>query len=260
MDEYKKAIGKGEEGLSALITQYQTPDTFSLTHNLPNETLLLTEKTTVTLSNIEMSSQLFFVLLEKTKVTIGEKVSITEYAENEYCIREHGISRLALGNIERILPNSIGCSLKWVRLYNTGLINILPKLRINEDCKVEWFVLSATEKEHIAGILSQDQPICVGSVENMNLENHAVSILPKLRNHKDHEIGLLRLAADRKEYVDGILAQEEMFCVGRVKNALFEGYAVSFVLKMNHEDSEVETKKNTLLQSSHKNNRSVLGG
>ncbi|OIR55607.1 MAG: uncharacterized protein A8A55_3647, partial [Amphiamblys sp. WSBS2006] len=70
MDEYKKGISQSEEGLSALITQYQTPDSFSLIQDLPNETLLLTEKTTVTLSNIEISVKLFFVLLEKTKVTI----------------------------------------------------------------------------------------------------------------------------------------------------------------------------------------------
>ncbi|OIR56250.1 MAG: uncharacterized protein A8A55_3005 [Amphiamblys sp. WSBS2006] len=47
MDEYKKATGQNEEGLrlSALITQYQTPDSFSLTRDLPDETILLTEKT-----------------------------------------------------------------------------------------------------------------------------------------------------------------------------------------------------------------------
>ncbi|OIR56153.1 MAG: uncharacterized protein A8A55_3101, partial [Amphiamblys sp. WSBS2006] len=93
MYEYKKATGQSEEGLSALITHYKTPDSFSVTQDLPNETLLLTEKTTVTLSNIEMSAKLFFVLLEKTKVTLGERFSIAWYVDSEDCIRDHGMAR-----------------------------------------------------------------------------------------------------------------------------------------------------------------------
>ncbi|OIR56225.1 MAG: uncharacterized protein A8A55_3029, partial [Amphiamblys sp. WSBS2006] len=253
LDEYKKAIGQSEEGLRTLII----PDSFSLTQNLPNETLLLTDQTAVTLSNIEISVNLFFMLLEKTKVTIGERFSIVEYVGSEDSIRKHGMARnspfclernneavssLALENIERMAPNSIGCSLKKVKLHNTYLINIIPKLRVKEDSKVEWLVLSADEEEHIAGILAQDQPICVGNVEKVRLRNCAVSILPKLKNHEDHEIEFIWLDADEKEHVDGILAQEEMFCVGRVKNALFEGYAIAILPKLEtHEDCEVET-------------------
>ncbi|OIR57214.1 MAG: uncharacterized protein A8A55_2030 [Amphiamblys sp. WSBS2006] len=159
MDEYKKAISQNAEGLSALITQYQIPDSFSLTQDLPNEAILLTEKTTVTLSNIEMSGELFFVLLEKTKITIGERFSIAGHIESEDCIRDHGMAReipfylrgvavsdLTLGNIERMPPNSIGCSVKEINLRNTDLINILPKMRIHEDSKVKLLGLSAKKK------------------------------------------------------------------------------------------------------------------
>ncbi|OIR57217.1 MAG: uncharacterized protein A8A55_2031, partial [Amphiamblys sp. WSBS2006] len=256
MDEYKKAIGQSEEGLSALITQYQTPDSFSLIQDLPNETLLLTEKTTVILSNIEISEKLFFVLLEKTRVAIGERFSITEHVESEECIREHGMAKnslfclektggvtssLTLENIERIPQNSIGCVLKEFDLHDTGFINILPKLRINEDSKFKLLGLSAIEKEHVSVILSQNKPFCVGSVDNMTLENYAVSILPKLRIHENSEIELLKLAATEKEHVAIIFSQDHPFCVERVKNITLDNYAVSVLTKLGiHENSEVE--------------------
>ncbi|OIR57225.1 MAG: uncharacterized protein A8A55_2016 [Amphiamblys sp. WSBS2006] len=243
MDEYKKAIDESEKGLSALII----PDIFSLTHHLPNEKILLTDQTTVILSNIEITEKLFFVLLEKTKVTIGEWFSITEHVDSEDCIREHSkarrspfclersygmVSNLTLENIERMAPKSIGCSLEEVKLYNTCLINILPKLRINEDCKVKRLELSGREKEHVATILSQKQVICVGSVGTMTLKEYAVSILPKLIIHEGHEIELLELAATEKEHVAAILAQDKSFCDGRVRNINLEEYAVFIFLRM----------------------------
>ncbi|OIR57223.1 MAG: uncharacterized protein A8A55_2020 [Amphiamblys sp. WSBS2006] len=229
---------------------------FSLTHDLPNETILLTDQTTVTLSNIEMSEKLFFMLLKKTKVTIGERFSITEHVYSEDCIREHSKARrspfcleryyrpvlgLTLENIERMAPNSIGCSLERVRLYNTGLINILPKLRINEDCEFESLVVIANKKEHVAIILSQEQTLCVGSVKKMALKNYAVSILSKLRIHKDSMVEKLRLNASEKEHIDPILSQGQLFCVGRVKNMSLKNYVVSVLPKTRiHEGYEVE--------------------
>ncbi|OIR56249.1 MAG: uncharacterized protein A8A55_3004 [Amphiamblys sp. WSBS2006] len=150
-----------------------------------------------------MSEKLFFVLLEKTKVTIGEKLSIAEHIDSEDCIRDHDMARnspfclektggvtssLTLENIERMPPNSIGCVLKQLNLKDTGLINILPKLRINRDNRVKRVGLFTSEKEHVAEILSQDQPIYIGSVKNMILEDYAVSILPKLIIHKDCKV------------------------------------------------------------------------
>ncbi|OIR57212.1 MAG: uncharacterized protein A8A55_2028 [Amphiamblys sp. WSBS2006] len=217
----------------------------SLTQDLPNETLLLTEKTTVTLSNIEISAKLFFVLLEKTKITIGERFSITKHVDNEDCIRDHDmareapfylsggvVSRLALENIERMPPSSIGCSLKEIRLYRTGLINIFSKLRINKDSEVKCIGLSAREKENVAAILPKDHLIYIGGVKRLFLENYAVSVLPKLRIHEGHELKLLKLAATEEEYVATILAQDHPFCVGRVKEMEFWDYAVFVFLKI----------------------------
>ncbi|OIR55724.1 MAG: uncharacterized protein A8A55_3530, partial [Amphiamblys sp. WSBS2006] len=173
-DEYRKAAGGSGSGsgrcrllLSALAAQLQAQASFLLTQNLPNEAVLLTDQTTVTLKNIEISEKLFFVLLEKTRVTVGGSFSITGHARNEDCIREHGMARnrpvwlgrrwavlgLALENIERMAPNSIGCVFEKLDLRDTGLINILPKLRVHKDCEIGMLWLSASEKEHVAEVL-----------------------------------------------------------------------------------------------------------
>ncbi|OIR56353.1 MAG: uncharacterized protein A8A55_2900, partial [Amphiamblys sp. WSBS2006] len=214
-----------------LNTQLQRPASFLLTCDLPNEAVLLTDQTTVTLSNIEISVELFFVLLEKTIVTVGGSFSITGHNDNEDCIREHGMARnspfclvrslalssLALENIERMAPNSIGCSLKKLDLSDTGLISILSKLRIHGDCEIKLFCLSASEEAHVAEVLAQEKPFCVGRVKIMALEEYAVGVITKM-SPKDCEVEYLSLTASEEAHVAAVLAQEKPFCVGRVKN------------------------------------------
>ncbi|OIR56329.1 MAG: uncharacterized protein A8A55_2925 [Amphiamblys sp. WSBS2006] len=240
--------------LSALVPHLQRPDRFSLTCDLPNETVLLADQTTVTLSNIEISVKLFFVLLEKTRVTAGGAFSITEHIYKEDCIREHGMAReapfwlerhravssLALENIERMALSSIGCSLKKIDLSDTGLINILPKLGINEDSEVKDLRLSADKEAHVAAVLEHEKPFCVGRVKRMWLKGYAVGVLAKLRVHKDCEVESLDLVASEKTHVTAVLEQEKPFCVGRVKNMRLWDYAVCVVTKTGHEDCEVE--------------------
>ncbi|OIR56985.1 MAG: uncharacterized protein A8A55_2260 [Amphiamblys sp. WSBS2006] len=242
----QRVFEEANEEISALVAQLQTPATFSLTPALPNETILLTDQTTVTLSNIEISSQLFLVLLEKTRVTVGESFSIAEHTDNEDCIRESGMARnspfrlerqgvvsnFALENIKRIPPSSIGCSLKEVGLTETDLINILPKLRIHKDSKVGWFIVTAAEKEHVGPILAQGQTLYVGRVKKIALGGYAVSIVVNLRTNEDLEVEDLILDSTGKEHVAAVLEQEKPFCVGRVKDITLGGYAVSIFPKL----------------------------
>ncbi|OIR57744.1 MAG: uncharacterized protein A8A55_1488 [Amphiamblys sp. WSBS2006] len=257
MDEYKKATGGNEEWeirLGAPLIRYKRPDNFSLTHDLPNEAVLLTEKTTVTLSNIEISVKLFFVLLRKTKVTVGERFSITKHARNEDCIREHdmtrnkpfgfgrhgAVSNLALENIERLPSNSIGCSLKYFILRNTSLINILPKLRINEDSNIKLLKLSVNKKEHVAAILEKDQTVYIGRVKKIELTGYAVGILPKLGVNEDSVAESLSLDANREKHVAAIHEHGQTIFVGRVKRMWLREYAVRVITKKIRGDSEVE--------------------
>ncbi|OIR57318.1 MAG: uncharacterized protein A8A55_1927 [Amphiamblys sp. WSBS2006] len=252
--ERHKELEATKEELSPLITQLQTPDSFSLTQDFPNEAILLTEKTTVTLSNIEISVKLFLVLLGKARVTVGERFSITKHARNEDCIGEHDMTRtpfglaryeavssLALENIEGIPKNSIGCYLKEVSLYNTGLINILPKLRIHEDSEVECFWVTADEKEHVSTLLEQEKMFCVGRVKIVNLSEYAVSVITKMRIHEDSVVESLTLVASRKKHVAAVLEQDKTFFVRRVKRVKLYNYAVRVITKMRiHEDNTME--------------------
>ncbi|OIR56123.1 MAG: uncharacterized protein A8A55_3131, partial [Amphiamblys sp. WSBS2006] len=179
---------------------------------------------------------------------------ITKHARNEDCIREHGmmgetpfclvrnwwvaVSPLALENIERMAPSSIGCSLKKLDLRNTGLINILPKLRIHGDCEIESLRLTASEEAHVAEVLAQENPFCVGRVKNMWLEGYAVGVITKM-SLKDCEFEDLSLIATRREHVVGIFKQEKHFCVGRVKNMWLRDYAVGVITKMSLKDCEI---------------------
>ncbi|OIR57260.1 MAG: uncharacterized protein A8A55_1978 [Amphiamblys sp. WSBS2006] len=258
MDEYRKAIGGNEEGglmLSALVTQLQTPDSFSLTQDLPNETILLTNHTTVTLSNVEISVKLFLVLLEKTKVTVGGRFSITKHVRNEDCIREHDmainrpfclkrnevVSKLALENIERMPSNSIGCSFEEIDLDNTGLINILPKLGIHEDIDIGYLLLDADKKEHVAAILTQDQLFCVSGVKRITLREYTVGVVTKIRIHEDCGVEHLRLIANKEEHVAAIHIQDQTI-FRRAKNIYLGDYSMRILPKMrNNEDNKVES-------------------
>ncbi|OIR56228.1 MAG: uncharacterized protein A8A55_3026, partial [Amphiamblys sp. WSBS2006] len=227
---------------------------FLLTCDLPNEAVLLTDQTTVTLSNIEISSQLFFVLLEKTKITIDGSFFIGEHNDNEGCIREHGMARnrpiwlgrnvavspLALENIERMAPNSIGCSLEILDLSDTGLINILPKLRIHGDCGFEWLSLTASEEAHVAEVLKQKKPFCLGRVANMWLKEYAVGVITKM-SLKDCKFEDLSLTASEEAHVAAVLAQKKPLCVGRVKTMVLREYAVGVITKMSLKDCEIES-------------------
>ncbi|OIR56107.1 MAG: uncharacterized protein A8A55_3147, partial [Amphiamblys sp. WSBS2006] len=149
------------------------------------------------------------------------------------------VSSLALENIERMPPSSIGCVLETISLYNTGLINILPKLRIHGDCEIEWPGLIEREEAHVAEILKQEKPFCVGRVKNMDLGDYAVGVITKM-SLKDCGLGKLKLTATRREHIAAVLAQEKPFCVGRVKNMLLEDYAVGVLTKMSLKDYGVE--------------------
>ncbi|OIR56464.1 MAG: uncharacterized protein A8A55_2789 [Amphiamblys sp. WSBS2006] len=240
------------------------PPNFLLTHKISNEEVFLTEKTTVTLFKIEISERLFFVLLKKTMVTVEEGFSITEHVDNEDCIRGHGMARnrpfcleiqiavssLVLENIKRMPLNSIGCSLKSVSLRDTELINILPKLRINEDCEIEEFELVATRREHVAEVLAQEKPFCVGRVRKIGFEDYAVGVITKM-SLEDCGFEWLCLAATRREHVVEVFAQENPFCVGGVKIMWLWDYAVGVITKMSLEDCGVEDLRLTASEEAH---------
>ncbi|OIR56170.1 MAG: uncharacterized protein A8A55_3084, partial [Amphiamblys sp. WSBS2006] len=142
--------------------------------------------------------------------------------------------------IERMQPGSIGCVLKQINLVKTGLINIVPKLRINGDCEVETFGLYASEEAHVAEVLAQEKPLCVGRVKEMLLGDYAVGVITKV-SLKDCGVEYLMLTAKKEAHVAEVLAQEKPFCVGRMKKMVLLDYAASVITKMTiHEDNTMD--------------------
>ncbi|OIR56405.1 MAG: uncharacterized protein A8A55_2848 [Amphiamblys sp. WSBS2006] len=161
--------------------------------------------------------------------------------ETPFCLeRRWAVSPLALENIERMAPNSIGCVFEKLDLHDTGLINILPKLRIHGDCEFKILRLAASEEAHVAEVLAQEKPFCVGRVKRMFLQEYAVCVITKM-SLKDCEFEWLDLVAPRKEHVAEVLKQEKPFCVGRVKSMCLWDYAVSVITKMSLKDCEFES-------------------
>ncbi|OIR56182.1 MAG: uncharacterized protein A8A55_3072, partial [Amphiamblys sp. WSBS2006] len=161
--------------------------------------------------------------------------------ETPICLvrRYESVSPLVLENIERMAPSSIGCSLKKIDLRDTGLINILPKLRIHGDCEIEHLWLTANEEAHVAEVLKQKKPFCLGRVKEIWLREYAVGVITKM-SLEYYGVELLWLFADKKEHVAEVLKQKKPFCVGRVKDIHLWDYAVGVITKMSLEDCEFE--------------------
>ncbi|OIR56258.1 MAG: uncharacterized protein A8A55_2996, partial [Amphiamblys sp. WSBS2006] len=164
--------------------------------------------------------------------------------------RNVAVSPLALENIERMVPNSIGCVLERVNLSDTGLINIFPALRIHGDCEIESFRLTESEEAHVAAVLAQKKPFCVGRVKDMDLKEYAVGVITKM-SLKDCEIKHLSLAASEEAHVAAVLAQKKPFCVGRVKIMRLWDYAVGVITKMSLKDCEFEWLWLTASEEAH---------
>ncbi|OIR56356.1 MAG: uncharacterized protein A8A55_2899 [Amphiamblys sp. WSBS2006] len=127
-------------------------------------------------------------------------------------------------------------------ILNDYVVSILPNLRIHADCNVKHLSLHASKKEYIDGILAKEETLCVGRVKKVLLDDYAVSVVLKLRIHEDSMVENLSLFAYKEEHVATILAQDQPFCVRRVKNMKFRDYAASILPKLRiHEDSIMES-------------------
>ncbi|OIR55592.1 MAG: uncharacterized protein A8A55_3662, partial [Amphiamblys sp. WSBS2006] len=98
-----------------------------------------------------------------------------------------------------------------------GLINILPKLRIHGDCEIESLRLSASEKEHVAAVLAQEKPFCVGRVKNMFLWGYAASVITKMTIHEDNTMESLVLAGNEDELSRILEEGDNSIDLGRIR-------------------------------------------
>ncbi|OIR57135.1 MAG: uncharacterized protein A8A55_2107 [Amphiamblys sp. WSBS2006] len=252
MTEYKRILSERQEEflnyLTAQLTTHTPSEFLPTTTNIPNRPTLLTEQTKVSLENIAISEALFFVLLSKTKVRVGENFSLFGEENDGDSIAEHGIARYApallrkkeqseaitplfLDNVSNIPSNSIGCTL------GKDLVNIstwlLPKMKTSDLGMCESLSLNEKVEEYISPIFGMDdRSIFIGKVKEIDLADYAVNVLPKLKFHEDNEINVLDLSAEREEHIAPILAREQRFCLGRIKGMGLGEYAVFILVKM----------------------------
>ncbi|OIR56081.1 MAG: uncharacterized protein A8A55_3173, partial [Amphiamblys sp. WSBS2006] len=169
--------------------------------DLPTEPILLKEETVVTLKNIALSDALLFKLLEKTKVVIGENVSVFGILKGEDCIRAGmGFEELCLlrpvyfqriENNTRFMENIVGISDNRIRLGKVEklelwdyTINILPKLSLHEENEMEVLRLNAYQIKHVSDIIkTKNNSIKLWKIKKLELKSFAVNILPKLSLH-----------------------------------------------------------------------------
>ncbi|OIR55873.1 MAG: uncharacterized protein A8A55_3381, partial [Amphiamblys sp. WSBS2006] len=117
-------------------------------------------------------------------------------------------------------------------------VGVITKMSL-KDCEIERLTLDASEEAHVAAVLAQENPFCVGRVKNMRLYKYAVGVITKM-SLKDCEIEEFKLDASEEAHVAAVLAQENPFCAGRVKHMFLEDYAVGVITKMSLKDCEIE--------------------
>ncbi|OIR56664.1 MAG: uncharacterized protein A8A55_2587 [Amphiamblys sp. WSBS2006] len=117
-------------------------------------------------------------------------------------------------------------------LLSEGAVNVLPKMKLCPDNEMDWLVLRADRKEHVATVSEHPGQVFVGRVKNIMLYEHAVCVLPRLEIHRDSEVSLLDLRAGRGEHIAGMLGEENTVCLGRISRIVLHGYAVDVLSRM----------------------------
>ncbi|OIR56762.1 MAG: uncharacterized protein A8A55_2487 [Amphiamblys sp. WSBS2006] len=175
-------------------------------------------------------------------VGILPKLGLSE--ENE--IEKLSLDSDGLGEISEIPQtknNSIWVGrVKRLRLCGSS-VEILPKLRLHYENVMEKLELDAYDHWHIHEILkTENNSICLGKVQRLELRGYAMGILPKLKIHTENVLEALELDTDYPEDVAEILEEENnSIWIGKVKRLDFKGYAIEILPKLRfHDENAVE--------------------
>ncbi|OIR55584.1 MAG: uncharacterized protein A8A55_3670, partial [Amphiamblys sp. WSBS2006] len=101
------------------------------------------------------------------------------------------------------------------------------------------FSVRTSKEEHVAKVLKQENPFCVGRVKTMWLREYAVGVITKM-SPEDYGVENLSLYATRRKYIAGILKKGQTIFVGRATNMWLREYAVGVITKMSLKDCEIE--------------------
>ncbi|OIR56674.1 MAG: uncharacterized protein A8A55_2578, partial [Amphiamblys sp. WSBS2006] len=116
-------------------------------------------------------------------------------------------------------------------------INILPKMKLHEENKMDRFSLSADKEEYVSEIIRVgNNTIWLGKVKSLELSGHSVNTLPKLRLHEENVMEDLVLNAPELEHVSEITsAENNSINTRKLKNLELRGYAINVLPKLQGE-------------------------
>ncbi|OIR57722.1 MAG: uncharacterized protein A8A55_1509 [Amphiamblys sp. WSBS2006] len=250
------------------------------------ESILLHSETTVTLENIALSDILFSKLLEKTKVVVGENVSVFGNFNGEDCIRAgmdfEELCFLSPASFQKIentplfienIPGIPNKSIKLGKVKRLELslfaINILLKLVLHDENEMKGACLDAWNPDSISEMMRVDNnSIWLGKVKRLELRLFAVSILPKLKLHEESAMEEFCLRVWKSEHAsEAICAENNSICLGKVRKLDLSLFAINILPKLKlHGANEMERVCLIINQEEHvseimsaKNNSIWLG-
>ncbi|OIR56439.1 MAG: uncharacterized protein A8A55_2814, partial [Amphiamblys sp. WSBS2006] len=121
--------------------------------------------------------------------------------------------------------------------------NVLPKLVLHEENKLERVLFDADQTKHVLGIINtRGNSIELGKVEKLELRDYAVNILLKLSLHGENVMEVFHLCAKKKEYVsETIKTTNNSIRIGKVKKLELEYFAINILPKLVlHEENVME--------------------
>ncbi|OIR56455.1 MAG: uncharacterized protein A8A55_2798, partial [Amphiamblys sp. WSBS2006] len=130
---------------------------------------------------------------------------------------------------------------KNLMLWNYS-INILHKLKLHENNMMEKLSLNIDGKEYLSEILCiADNSICLEKVKKLELFNHSINILPKLKLREEGDVEVLWLDAREMEHVSEIIHENSnTICVENFKILVLCNYSVNLLRKLVlHKEAEL---------------------
>ncbi|OIR55875.1 MAG: uncharacterized protein A8A55_3379, partial [Amphiamblys sp. WSBS2006] len=75
----------------------------------------------------------------------------------------------------------------------------------------------ATRREHVAEVLAQEKPFCVGRVKNMRLWDYAASVITKMKIHEDNTMESFALDGNKKHFSRILEEGDSSIDLGRIR-------------------------------------------
>ncbi|OIR58520.1 MAG: uncharacterized protein A8A55_0697 [Amphiamblys sp. WSBS2006] len=225
----------------------------------------LTLNSKVVLRNISISDSLFLLLMSRTKMDIRGGITLFEHRNTQMCCRAglanetsdriyictNGYNKDEIENIDentkRIQKRRINIEARFIYTEGKGVCILL------KHCTVDayGYSLGITEKEYIEEIIKEkNNSLWAGKVENLELREYAVNLLPKLVEKQMQE---LCLSAEDSFQISKILeAEDRSIWVGKVKKLDLVGSAVEILSKLRFcEEIEMEELQLSAYCSGH---------